>query len=49
MPDVYGASKRIIIQDPFQCPAKYFRITNRTTQDNIVSYCGEWYEHESKN
>lgn len=25
-----------------------FRITNGTTLANIVSWCGEWYEHTDK-
>ena len=40
-----GRDREIILK---QNTTYIFRITNALAQDNVVSYCGEWYEHTNK-
>lgn len=42
---IIGRNKEIVLKRN----TKYlFRITNQTTNDNVVSYNAEWYEHTNK-
>jgi len=42
---IIGRANEIMLK---QNSAYIFRITNETALANVISYCGEWYEHTNK-